>query len=472
MTQSKRNVVVGAGLNGLVLARVMQQRSASPVVLLDSAPSTGGLFQSWSYPERGTYDHGVHIFQDTGVEEIETIIRSSLGDDEWQDLRGFRREIAGLFFNGRLQTNTAFLDLRHHKDRNALFGGMLACLNRSPSNDSADLSFSHIISEKFGDPILHNVIDPIVKGIYGRPADELQKLAATLTPFHRVVLFDEPNMPDLMLSESIRARLGYPEQKNLPSQYSSGLGSYYPKKFGLQKVIDNLTASILAAGGEIRLNAKITNIDLAAQRVEAIGFEQHGALHRLENIDQCMWTAALPSLFFALGGAKAGPIEGDPPPQTWILNLGFHQKPKMADLYFFYSYLEKGNAFRISNPLNYSEYFGEADGKFFPLCVEALFPADNKIGPVDMTAKLIGELDQMGVVPKDSVVFSDLKRLPAGFPMPTLKNAQGIAKMRNFIAEKNCKNIVPVGIQAEPELFYYRDILRYSHKRFAEIHGN
>jgi len=472
LDKSRKNVIVGAGLNGLVLARVMQQRSALPVVLLDSAPSTGGLFQSRSYPGYGPYDHGVHIFQDTGVEEIETIVRSSLAEDDWQDLRGFKREIAGLFFNGRLQTNTAFLDLRHHKDRHSLFGGMLECLNQSCTTDLAELSFSKIIAGKFGLPILRTVIGPIVEGIYGHPADELQKLAATLTPFHRVVFFDEENMPDLMLSESIRARLGYPEQKNLPLQYSSGLRSYYPKKFGLQKVIDNLTASILAAGGEIKLNSKISNINLASQRVKAIAFEQHGALHRLENINHCMWTAALPSLFFALGGGKTGPIENDPPPQTWILNLACAQRPSMADLYFFYSYLENGHAFRISNPLNYSEHFGHSDGKYFPLCVEAVFPADNKMSLADMTNRLVSELVHMGVVAKDAVVFSDLKRLPTGVPMPTLKNAKGIDMMKDFIAEQNCKNIVPVGIQAEPDLFYYRDILRYSHKKFIEVHGN
>jgi protoporphyrinogen oxidase len=472
LNKSRKNVVVGAGLNGLVLARVMQQRSTLPVVLLDSAPGTGGLFQSWSYPGYGTYDHGVHIFQDTGVEEIETIIRSTLRDDDWQDLRGFKREIAGLFFNGRLQTNTAFLDLRHHKDRHALFGGMLECLNQSSPTDPAELSFNKIIAKKFGTPILRDVIGPIVEGIYGRPVDELQKLAATLTPFHRVVFFDEENMPDLMLSESIRALLGFPEQKKLPLQYSSGLGSYYPKKFGLQKVIDNLTSAILAAGGEIKLNAKISKIEPASHRVDTITFEENGKLHRLDNIEHCMWTAALPSLFFALGGNETCPIENDPPPQTWILNLACTQRPSMADLYFFYSYLENGNALRISNPLNYSESFGHPGEKHFPLCVEAVFPADNKMSSTEMMNKLINELVQMGVVSKDAVVFSDLKRLPVGFPMPTLKNARGIAKMREFITARNCKNIVPVGIQAEPDLFYYRDILRYSHKKFIEVHGN
>ena len=458
-------------MNGLVLARLIQQRSTTPVVLLDSAPSTGGLFQSSSYPGYGLYDQGVHIFQDTGVEEVENIIRSSLGQDDWQDLGGFRREIAGLFFNGRLQTNTAFLDLRYHKDRDALFGGMLNSLNQNSLTDPAELSFSKIITEKFGTPILRTVIGPIVEGIYGRPADQLQKLATTLTPFHRVVFFDEKNMPDLMLSDSIRARLGYPEQKNLPSKYSSGLGSYYPKKFGLQKVVDNLTASILASGGEIRLNTKISNIDLASRRIETIAFEQHGASHILENIDQCMWTAALPSLFFALGGGKAGSVENDMAPQTWILNLAFSQKPAMADLYFLYSYLENGNAFRISNPLNYSECFGETVGKYFPLCVEAVFPADNKMNTADMKIKLIGELDQMGISPKDAVVFSDLRRLPTGVPMPTLANAKGIAKMRDFISEKKCENIFPVGIQSEPDLFYYRDILRYSYQKIVEVYG-
>ncbi len=470
--KKSNNVIVGAGLNGLVLARIMQKKSKSPVVLIDAASSAGGLFQSWTYPEYGTFDYGVHVFQDTGVIDVENTIRSSLHENEWQDLTGYKREIAGLFFNGRLQLNTAFLDLRCHEDRNSLFGGMLDGLNDELKIDSNEISFEKIICNKFGRQIFEKVITPIVERKYGYPVSDLQKLASTLTPFHRVVLFDEKNMPDLMASDLLRARLGYPEQKRLPSIYESGLKSYYPKKFGMQKVINGLASDIVKNGGAIFLNSKIVNLDTKENKVESISFEQNGAHYQINDINQCLWTAALPSLYFALGGEKSCISHADLPPQTWILNLASIDKPKMADLYFFYSYLENGNAFRISNPANYSQEIPGLNNNYFSLCVEAIFPHACDMTPEKMTAKLLDELEIMGVLCRSSVVFSDLKKLPSGFPAPTIKNAKIISEMRNFISEKKCRNIIPVGVQAEPDLFYYRDILRYSYEKYINSEAN
>ena len=472
MSNQKTNVIVGAGLNGLVLARLLQKTTTRKIVLLDIAPTAGGLFQSWSYPKYGVYDYGVHVFQDTGVPAIESVIREALPEDDWQVLHGFRREIAGLYFNGRLQTNSAFLDFRDHKDRDALFGGMLKSLNTGFTTASDQMSFNRDISGKFGERILKQIISPIVQGIYGHDVNDLQKLASTLTPFHRVIFCDELVMPDLMKSEGIRGRLGYPEQRNLPPQYASGLASYYPRKFGMQKVIDSLVASFIARGGELHLGASIHPFEGKDQRISTLAFTKSGETSLIENVDRCIWTAALPSLFRNVLGQRQFSIEHDMPPQTWILNLATNQKPEMADLYFYYSYLEGGNAFRISNPLNYSEDHSRVQDGGYPLCIEAVFPAGNQISVVDMKKKLIEELVKMKVIGQDSVIFADLQRLSAGFPMPTLKNARGIAAMRNFIHEEGFKNVIPVGIQSESDLFYYRDVLRYGHQKAVEEYGD
>ena len=166
----KNTVVVGAGFNGLVLARLLQKQMKK-VVLIDAADKAGGLFGSLSYPKFGSYDHGIHIFQDTGVAEIEAVIRGTLPESQWNILQGPRREIAGLFYNGRLQFNSAFLDLRDHASKETLFGGMLPHLNQDIPKDEAGMSFVECMMKRFGKPILDRVITPIVEGIYGKKVD-------------------------------------------------------------------------------------------------------------------------------------------------------------------------------------------------------------------------------------------------------------------------------------------------------------
>lgn len=461
---TKNTVVVGAGLNGLVLARLLQKQ-AKKVTLIDAADNAGGLFRSWSYPQFGTYDYGVHIFQDTGVAEVESVIRGALPEAQWSTLTGPRREVAGLFFNGRLQLNSAFLDLRDHTDREALFGGMLAHFNDGIPHADEGATFDESITGKFGKPILDQVIAPIVEGIYGKKVNELQPLASTLTPFHRVVFFDEKNMQDLMQSEAIRARCAYPEQRHLPEKYSSGLASYYPKQFGLQKVVDRLLGDFVRDGGALHLGSTISSFDGDVRRLASIRVESKSGGAVIDSVDRCVWTAALPTLYRALLGNQAPPLSSDMPPQTWILNLSLAEKPRMEDLYFFYSYLTGGNIFRVSNPLAYSEEHEGPQNGFYPLCVEAVFPFESKLSQEEITKKLVGELLQMQIFSEEAVCFTDLNRLPTGFPMPTLKNAEAIAMMRTRLEQGGFENIIPVGVQAEPGLFYYRDVLRYGYSK-------
>jgi protoporphyrinogen oxidase len=460
----KNTVVVGAGFNGLVLARLLQKQMKK-VVLIDAADKAGGLFGSWSYPKFGTYDRGIHIFQDTGVAEIETVIRGALPEPQWNILQGPRREIAGLFYNGRLQFNSAFLDLRDHVNKETLFGGMLPHLNQGIPNNDAEMSFTESITEKFGKPILDRVITPIVEGIYGKKVDELQLLASTLTPFHRVILFDEKNMLDLMQSEVIRARCAYPEQRLLPERYSSGLVSYYPKQFGLQKIIDSLLADFVRDGGALHLGSSITSFYGKSRRLTGIRLENSTGGAVIENIDRCIWTAAMPTLYKALLGHQSPLLHYDLPLQTWILNLSLMEKPKMEDLYFFYSYLTNGNIFRVSNPLAYCEEHEGPHNGYYPLCVEAIFPFNSELSQEEIKIKLVEELVQMRIFKKEVVCFMELIPLPAGLPMPTLKNLEAIAIMRSRLEQDGFDNIIPVGIQAESGLFYYRDVLRYGYSK-------
>ena len=468
MKDKNKIVLVGAGINGLVMARLLQKRGFKDIHIIEGQPEPGGLFRSCNYDVYGVYDYGIHVFQDTGVPELEAIIRSALPEHEWDTLKGNDREIAGLYFNGRLQKNTAFLDLRD-TDLNGFSTKSVdfyRLLNTAPVKTNKEShSFYEEMKSKYGSVLSEKFIFPIAESLYGKEASELNSIASTLTPFHRIVLFDEQPMLDLMKSSRIRDVFGYPEQRNLPSKYSSGLDSYYPKYFGLQKVIDSLVQQFLNEGGHLTLGARINNLEINNGAVVGLSYDKQGTRNTITNLNHLIWTASLPALYGSVIGNKMKRLEFDPLPETCIVNISLTVPPPMSDLYFFYSYLPGGNTYRVSNPANYCSGESRPENGLYPLCAEALFDRNLKLSDEEMLKKVLAELIEMKMVSSDSIAFSKLEKVAGGFPMPTLKNAASVLAMRNRIAELNIKNLVITGSQSTPDLFYYRDVLRYGREQ-------
>ena len=462
------HVVVGGGLNGLVAGHLLQDKGVRDVTIIDSASNPGGMFRSFHYQGQGYFDYGVHILQDTKYPSIEKIIRSALKPEDWHTLSGNDREIAGLYFNGRLQTNSAFLDLRdiQSETSNFLDHAIYKRLNSTSKQIVSDSSFSCHIRQKFGNLVAEKYIFPIVEKIYDHPAEHLHKIAATLTPFHRIVLFDERAMNDLMLSSKFREIYAYPDQRKLPIQYSSGLSSYYPKNFGLFRVIKSLIEQFKSKGGKMLTNSIVNSIEHRKNKVNSIELKAGSSLHKLSNIQSLIWTGSLPSVTkLLLGNEFLGSLPFDSPKKSVIVNIVLCEKPLIDDLYFFYSYLPNGHILRVSYPPNYCKTYPIKPNRF-PLCVEALF--DTLDGNIEKI--IIQELEQMKIIRSDSVIFGSVEYITSGgFPMPTLKNANSIKQMRNSLDALEINNLYLCGSQCTPDLFYYRDLLRNTHDNILKV---
>src|SRR5438874_11095113 len=104
------NLVVGGGISGMLQALLLANAKRK-VTLIERARDLGGLFKSMHTPF-GPLDHGIHILYETGIEEIDRLIRELLSPDDWISLDVQRKDIAGNYFRGCLNLESIFADIR------------------------------------------------------------------------------------------------------------------------------------------------------------------------------------------------------------------------------------------------------------------------------------------------------------------------------------------------------------------------
>ena len=106
------NIIVGSGISGL-LAGLLLSKRGEKVIIIEKESEVGGLLRSYDYGEYGVFDYGMHNFLETGVCEIDKSILELLPIEEWNILEGDKRDLAGLYFEGKIQFNSPYIDIRH-----------------------------------------------------------------------------------------------------------------------------------------------------------------------------------------------------------------------------------------------------------------------------------------------------------------------------------------------------------------------
>jgi protoporphyrinogen oxidase len=290
-------VFIGAGLPSLLMARILHARGVENITVIEKSDRVGGQFQSITYDNGATFDLGMHIYYETGIEEIDDSFLAILEQKEWHFLENNRKDIAGIFYKNRIQKNSPYPDLRKHSEskKNKFLQSITSSLFRHKTH--SEHSAKDELENHFGTYLAKRVFLPILKNLYRVPAKDIHSLALKLTAINRVVLLDELDIEKLSDSSFFRERIAFPEQLAMPYVRKNSLKGLYPKKFGFGRLVEKLKADLINSGVVFFENTTVTDFEIIDHEISKItGRDINGLRVEVRIEGSVIWTTDVFSL--------------------------------------------------------------------------------------------------------------------------------------------------------------------------------
>ncbi len=470
-------LISGAGLTGLIFAKLLLKENickSNQIVIVEKASALGGLFRPFNSKNLGEIDKGMHIYYETLIDCIDKLVYESFlePEKECQILEGNRKDIAGAYFNGRLQIETPYPDLRSFgKDKMEVYEQeIINNLSKIASNNSSrriykglDLSknLRDYWVERFGMKIFREVLSPIAEKLYGLKPEYLSSYAAYFVNLNRLAIFEKDIIFKLGGSNLIREIIAYPDQLNLPPYRSNNQKGLYPKK-GMMKIIDSLSAYLIKSGVKIFRDTKINQIKNSNKFYDVYLTEKFKNNFNIK-AHKIIWTGDQNSLYDITCNQKNDLKLYKDGESEFIYARIKPEDIYMPNIYYFYCYEKKMQSFRVTNMSSYSGKL-DNEGRLL-ICIEKhlakLNKGENLNKKRNSCERLFNELSDMGVLLNKPEKFKTdyFLRNKRVFPIPSLIED---LKISNLVKQFNFENIYYPGKNTLPSKkpFFLSDILK------------
>lgn len=453
---NKTIAVIGGGLAAMILAQELRRKNSNyPIVLIERQANLGGLSKSFDHGPWGLFDHGPHLYLDTGLPEIDQVVWAALPENHWTVLSDTQKDISGVYARGKLNLNSQYLDLRDLPPaKRSEYAGEILLAAAATASQPAHLDAW--LRQRFGCKLTNDLFAPLLEQLYRMPAKELDILLSQFIRLDRVVLFDEPATLDFCRSETLRRVFAIPDQRRLPKQlrpvYHRAL---YPKKRGFGQVVQGLEKTLLAAGVRIIKNSIVTELGHGHLTLQSpTGLEAMA-------VEAIVWSAGLESLNKLLAIDVNFESKLQRQPKQALLHVVLDRPTLLGDLYYLYGLDPALPIFRITN---YSAYV-QAPETYTPLTFE-FWPhhAVDKIEPKALLRQLIAA----GILaPGTTTLYSAKEANHGGLPLPSVHNLHAIAALREKIMAALPPETVLIGPFSSDSVFFLVDVLQDAYKKLS-----
>jgi protoporphyrinogen oxidase len=445
-------VIVGAGIGGLIAAwRISVRDSEASITIIERNTYPGGLLAGIEYPNGLYFDIGTHIFQETGVNEIDSFIQGSVPEDDLLVFENGTGDIAGSYFNGTFQTNASFPDLRN-TDGFPMFSAdlqkhLLSMSNVAPIDPLAkmlDVAYS-----RFGRRVTDDVVSGIQESLFKTPAAELAGFSLLLSGISRVICSDKESWIENSENEGYRSIYGFPEQLDLPAKFRHGRQSFYSRKAGSRSFIDGIVAVLKKQGVQFLFNCNIESFDINELSFK-LSIESQNTRIKADKV------------IFSNGVIGAAKVCGtdisvslDRPLAHTIYNLQLAEVTN-SHVSYFYGMDKSVDFYRVTN---YRTFSGNDSDRRISIEILGTIQNDN------LLEDLLKQLYKIGFIKSNAIDFSEVVKLPSGFPSPTVNNMRGLVDIANILYKTLPNSVTVTGLGSRPGLFFQNDIIKDVYNR-------
>ncbi len=440
-------VIVGGGIAGLTAALLLAEKDFR-VKLIESAPDLGGLLRSHTRGQWGEFDHGTHVFSETGLEELDAVLFAELrGSPDWI---GHPHCTQDTFFSNRRQ-QSSFLDVRllgtELHDRAWQEMQALSPPEQSPT------TLAESVASAYGPTLEKHVFSPVMQKMFGTGLDELASDAAQLFGLRRLVLGTPEATRELKAAHPWHdSRLAFHHL----TEGASPIRHFYPRECGIGLWTKQTITRIKALGVEILASTQICKVELdkTGRRLEALVLSNQRRLA----CDSLIWSAPA---FHLLKLAGLPLLAGVSPPR--------HRRAMIADLvldrpldshsHYLTCYEPTMRTFRVTN-------YGALQNKptRTPAKVTMEVLTDANASDQITQHSLLSELVAMGLVPSETKILESwLDGVNHGFPILTPGFKRDALALGDFITSQ-LDNVL-LGGRASGRVFFMKDVILDIHRQ-------
>ena len=408
----KTAVISGGGLAGLFSAKLLVKKGFK-VKIIDNSKKLGGLISSIKI-KNYYFDHGSHIAQETTNKEVNKI----LFVNEKKNFYSYKFLPQDHYFNNRYYRNSPFLNINLLEKKKYLkaFSQILKNSSLSSLKFKNEKQRCELI---YGKDLTNEIFEPLLKKKTGFKLSSLPPHSKEKFNLSKIIAGDNKITDKLKKNSHYNEILAF----NSYRKGVTGRKNLYPKKKGINNLVDLFLTKSFLSKVSIMLDEKIDSIKIKNDKIENIKTNKKNI-----KADLFIWTGNIITLNSLIYKKKQ--ITNN---KKFYWNFYHYLSNKLLKKKIFYSYIYDKDS-PIHRVTFYDNFQKKNDKKKkFRFTVEYISP-EKKLDPNLINNEIISYLKKIKIIKDTSKV-----KLVQNYNVPISLNSKktnldkNISKLKNLM---------------------------------------